>query len=63
MPTCSPAPPGADLWTLRFYDDLATALPLTALDVELPLAEAYAAVVFGEEETSAPNAAQAPENA
>lgn len=42
--------PGADLWTLRFYEDLSASLPLTALDVELPLAEAYSAVVFGEGE-------------
>lgn len=43
--------PGADLWSLRFYEDLAAVLPLTALDVELPLAEAYSAVVFGEGES------------
>lgn len=40
--------PGADLWLLRAYEDLSATLPLPALGVELPLAEAYAAVVFGE---------------
>ena len=38
---------GAELWLLRAYEDLSATLPLPALGVELPLAEAYAAVVFG----------------
>lgn len=42
--------PGADLWLLRTYEDLSATLPLPALGAELPLAEAYAAVVFGEGE-------------
>ncbi len=42
--------PGADLWTLRHFEDLAAALPFPALEIELPLAEVYAAVVFGEGE-------------
>ncbi len=42
--------PGARLWTVALYEDLAEALPLTALGVELPLAEVYNAVVFGEGE-------------
>ena len=42
--------PGARLWTVALYEDLAEALPLTALEVELPLAEVYNAVMFGEGE-------------
>ncbi len=42
--------PGAALWTLHLYDELTATLPLPALSVELPLAEAYHAVVFGEGE-------------
>ena len=42
--------PGADLWLLRHYHDLAAHLPLPALGIELPLAEVYNAVVFGEGE-------------
>lgn len=39
---------GAELWLLRTYENLSATLPLPALGVELPLAEVYAAVVFGE---------------
>ncbi len=42
--------PGARLWTAAFYEDLTDELPLTALNVALPLAEIYNAVVFGEGE-------------
>lgn len=42
--------PGADLWTMRHYEELSAVLLLPALGVELPLAEAYHAVVFGEGE-------------
>ena len=42
--------PGSLAWTVRTYDQLSDVLALLALSVELPLAEAYAAVVFGEGE-------------
>jgi Uma2 family endonuclease len=42
--------PNADLWTLRHSEDLTATLPLPTLGIELPLAEIYAAVVFGEGE-------------
>ena len=45
--------PGTLVWTHRTFDLLADVLPLLALGIELPLAEAYAAVVFGEGEEAA----------
>lgn len=38
------------LWSVRFFDQLTDLLPLTAFNIELPVAEVYDAVRFGEGE-------------
>ncbi len=52
--------PGTLVWTHYSFDQLSDVVPLTALGIELPLAEVYAAVVFGEGDDEAAEAAENP---